>query len=296
MASNQTPSPAGPIAQHLAKIQSNGHLAKAIQLSLANQSSPQKKKDTWIGFADKTLWDWLQLLLIPVLIAAGGAWFQIQQHNTDIQIAADQQQASTLKAYLDDMTDLMLNKGLRRSTPDDEVSIVARAKTLTTLRSLDPERKRALLQFLYEAKLVGASEFHGVQGPIYTPVFSLNDADLSDANLREIGLMGADLEGVTLSRANLEETGLQSVFLRSANLSNTSLMGAYLIKADLEDTNLSGARLSGADLSGADLMIATVTKEQLAQAKSLKDTVLPDGSTYPSKSYPIPNHTEPSGP
>lgn len=49
-----------------------------------------------------------------------------------------------------------------------------------------------------------------------------------------------------------------------------------------------------ANLSGANLFAAeTVTSEQLAIADTLKDAVLPDGSRYPSTSYPIPNHQEP---
>ena len=45
--------------------------------------------------------------------------------------------------------------------------------------------------------------------------------------------------------------------------------------------NSSGADLSGADLSGANLKGATVTQEQLAQAKSLKGTIMPDGTIHP---------------
>jgi hypothetical protein len=36
----------------------------------------------WTGFADKTFWDWLQLLsalAIPVVLAAAGLWFTAQQ-------------------------------------------------------------------------------------------------------------------------------------------------------------------------------------------------------------------------
>ncbi|HEX9133974.1 MAG TPA: pentapeptide repeat-containing protein [Ktedonobacteraceae bacterium] len=45
--------------------------------------------------------------------------------------------------------------------------------------------------------------------------------------------------------------------------------------------DLSGAKLSNAHLSGAYLSGASVTPEQLGEARSLKDTIMPDGSKHP---------------
>src|SRR6266851_7585928 len=84
---------------------------------------PPKKSRT--GFAGKTLWDWLNLMavfLIPLMIGVFTLAITLQQnqisqkqHDSDQAIASDQQQATILKAYFDDMTDLMLNHGLRQS-------------------------------------------------------------------------------------------------------------------------------------------------------------------------------------
>ena len=106
----------------------------------------------WTGFPEKNLWDWLQLLIIPIVIAAGTLWFTAQQseassqasdkqHQTDLQIAQDQQQETALQTYLDRMSDLLLNNKLRESQPDDVVRSVARARTLTVLPQLDGWRK-----------------------------------------------------------------------------------------------------------------------------------------------------------
>ncbi len=54
------------------------------------------------------------------------------------------------------------------------------------------------------------------------------------------------------------------------------LAGAKLHNVDLTNTNLWDADLSSADLRGA-----IVTSEQLAKAKSLKGTTMPDGSIHP---------------
>ena len=60
------------------------------------------------------------------------------------------------------------------------------------------------------------------------------------------------------------------------DLSYAKLYGANLIGADLSRARLSNAHLSGAYLSGA-----SVTPEQLGEARSLKDTIMPDGSRHP---------------
>src|SRR5437762_3381470 len=76
----------GPIAQQLAKIQLNGQAAP----SQLNGQLPQPKRRSffqWTGFSNKTLWDLLQLLLIPVLLTVGGFWYQTQQHDSDQIIA-----------------------------------------------------------------------------------------------------------------------------------------------------------------------------------------------------------------
>jgi len=33
----------------------------------------------WTGFGDKTIWDWLQLLVVPLMLVALGFWFTTQQ-------------------------------------------------------------------------------------------------------------------------------------------------------------------------------------------------------------------------
>jgi len=75
---------------------------------------------SWTGFLNKALWDWLQLLIIPVVLATGGFWFnQIQksreQRTTEQQAALereltrDNQQETLLQAYIDKMSELLLN-------------------------------------------------------------------------------------------------------------------------------------------------------------------------------------------
>jgi len=57
------------------------------------------------------------------------------------------------------------------------------------------------------------------------------------------------------------------------------LQGANLTGANLEGATLRGAVLAQATLDEVSLLGASVTEEQLATARSLRGTILPDGRT-----------------
>jgi putative effector of murein hydrolase LrgA (UPF0299 family) len=142
----------------------------------------------WTGFngnnkSGKTLWDWMQLLFIPVVLAVAGFWFnhrerkaaelraenernaaelhagaerEIEQQRTkaDREISFDNQREAALKEYIDKMSELLLHENLLKSEPEGEVRKIARVLTLTVLSRLDGKRKRSVLLFLHESGLI----------------------------------------------------------------------------------------------------------------------------------------------
>jgi uncharacterized protein YjbI with pentapeptide repeats len=209
----------------------------------------------WTGLSQKTLWDWLQLLIIPVVLAAGGYLFTFtisrnerkaadQRNQTEREIAQDNQCEAALQAYIDKMSELLLHEKLRESVKeDDEVRNVARVRTLTVLPRLDPIRKASVLQFLHESGLISKRMC----------IIDLGGADLSGADLWEANLLGVDLSKVNLSKSNLSKANLLEANLSKANLLEANLSKANLSKANLLEANLSSTDLWEADLSEADL-------------------------------------------
>jgi hypothetical protein len=119
----------------------------------------------WTGFPNRTLWDWLELLIIPVVIAGGGLWFNQQQERQredvrrqqerGLEIENQRAQDEALQTYLDQIGQLLLDRErpLRQSEEGDEVRTLAR--TLTVLSTLESDlRKRSVVEFLYEADLI----------------------------------------------------------------------------------------------------------------------------------------------
>lgn len=273
------------------------------------------------GFKGKTLWDWLQLLIIPFVLAAGGYLFNLAVSRTEQQRTTDNQREAALQTYIDKMSELLVEKKLTDSPKDSKVRKIARVRTLTVLPRLDSSRKATVLQFLYEAGLIigdqsvvdiGEADFNkaDLRGfdleEANLQFVYLNDAQLSYANLKKANLHSAYLIGAKMQYAELWYTNLDTAHLDKADLKEARLVGANLHFASLKEAklvkaymydaklieqstflatsglaDLSAALLRGAILSGADLTGAKFTEAQLKEIKSLQGATMPDGSKHP---------------
>ena len=110
----------------------------------------------------------------------------------------------------------------------------------------------------------------------------LEKADLSEANFKQSKLIKVNLQGADLTSTNFSDADLRQINLRSANLGRAYLISANLEGADLRGADLSftcfdNAKLKGANLCGANLTSSTISKEQIADAKTNWTTILPSG-------------------
>ncbi len=267
---------------------------------------------SWMGFSDytipatpynwvyqpaKTLWDWMELLIVPGALALGGLWFNsIERKREAVQraaqnrreslenerekareearqkneqkIAQEQAQDNALQIYLDRIEELLIQGDLRQSGEGSEVRTMARTRTIITLRLLDGVRRGLVVKFLWESYLIlfeteGIRQQSDVDWPAFPRYVKHPIIDLRDANLEGAGLENANLRFVVLEGANLSGAQLAGAFLNSANLRAANLTSANLSNADLSGANLSGAKLGVADLSGADLRGADLTDATL---------------------------------
>jgi uncharacterized protein YjbI with pentapeptide repeats len=237
------------------------------------------------GFLDKSLWDWLQLLIVPFVLAVGGLVFQLantrteshiaqqryeqdqkiaqQRYEQDQKIALDKQREDLLQAYLDRIAELLLGKKPDGS-PSEEASHIARVRTITVLTQLNAQRIGYIFTFLREAGLMSTAS-------TTRSMVSLKDADLravewGQASLSGANLSGANLNTADLSDADLANADLSETHLVNANLSGVNLINANFINANLNSANLSGANLINANLSGANLINANLSGANLHNA------------------------------
>jgi uncharacterized protein YjbI with pentapeptide repeats len=251
----------------------------------------------WIGLTkpkQRTFWDWLDLLIVPVVLALGGYLFNRSENRrtqkiatqqrtadqeiadqrlkADREIAAQRRQDDTLQAYLDQIGQLLLDKDrpLRKSEVGDEVRTLARARTLTVLARLDKDRKESVVQFLLESGLLAKPSKVNLNGADLSGIVA-HWASLSGADLSGSSLSGADLSGLGMYEHNVTDLDLSTANLRGANLSRTWLLRPNLWEADLSganlyDSELIDANLNGTDLSSANLVQANLSNAQLEEA------------------------------
>src|SRR5215208_4348767 len=252
-------------------------------------------------FPKKTVWDLLKLLIVPVVIAGvgiiGGAWFTRQRA-----------QETALQTYLDKMSELLIDDQLhKKDNRYDPTRVTARARTLTILIQLDGKRKKIVLQFLRESRLINKEKVNLENVTIPPSLVGLRGADLSNAQLRDMKLISTDrkesvsLEGAFLQGANLRSVDLGGADLREADLTYADLRGANLrkVKLGVDDridernrkrretpTDLSRADLRRADLRGATEYLRSGSKRQITRgwlkgkSKLLAGATMPDGTKH----------------
>ena len=252
----------------------------------------------WTGFRGMTVRDWLDLLIVPLALVVVSFLFTMQQDkrqqeiedqrarqaqqieeqraNAERKLADQRAQDEVLQIYLDQMGTLMLKENLRESEKDSEVRTLARARTLTVLKGLDPGRKTAVMDFLQEADLITKED--GT-----SPIISLAGADLKGADLVEADLVAADLKDANLSDANLSDADLSGANLSAVELFTADLKGADLSDADLSDADLTYADLENTNLNAADLRGANLSHAQGLTMMYLERHVsLLEGATMPN--------------
>ena len=244
------------------------------------------------GFKNKTIWAWLNLVGVSSAIIIVGWIVTRKQRERDEAIALEKAQDEALQAYLDQMSNLVvdhklghklgnarskdsngehkfkfevwtkeakLSWGLAEEESEDHIPEVAQARTTAVLLSLDARHKRRPLKLIHELGLIKTQD-----NVLDLKNAGLDHADLSELSLREAHLVGADLRvsdlsGADLSKsdlteADLTEADLRGADLRRANLSNTILTRANLLPYDERDPErLSPHRLQKTDLSDETL-------------------------------------------
>ena len=217
------------------------------------------------GF-DKTLWQWMDLLLVPAALGIGVWGLNRAEKARERETTKDQLRESALQAYFDTMTELLLEHDSKKHPVNDlEINhdkekkrkSLARSRTLSILKGLGKERKEQVIQFLYESELIKKPIFVGMKL-----------ADLANANFKGITLEGACLNGVDLSNSLLDEAKMEGAELRQANLRWSKMNKSHMSLADLSNANMENANMKGAILSDA------ILREAYLHNVNLRDSVL----------------------
>lgn len=243
-----------------------------------------------------------------------------------VQLIADQaEKDKVLRDYISKMTELMLQRQLSSPKNSSEVSVVARALTITTLSQLASQvpfekskRKGVVAQLLVEGKLINRNKpkiivsgadfsWSEISVGSTADMVDLSMANFDSAYIRGSFIMadfhgssfvnatiyGANLEAAELASARFEKTNLIATRLRGANLAYANLEGARLMRflpflsGGYSHVDMRDACLKGANLNGADLRGADLRGANLKDVRWNKHTRWPPSEyLYGAQSIP----------
>lgn len=212
-------------------------------------------------FSGKSVWDWLDLLIVPSVIGLSVAYFESMGRLTELEIAERNNEVereiskeryweSTFKEFLDKMTVFVIENGLLKAQANADLTNIAIMRTRTTLRILNAKWKQEVVVFLSESGIT--KSIPGI----------LCNCDLSKTDLNRIGLSNADL-----SDAQLNDAILSGANLNASELSRASIVGAKLIGTQMQAATLTSADLTNSDLQGASLSRSKLTAAKFKNAK-----------------------------
>src|ERR671921_1169480 len=202
-----------------------------MRMSTDREHSEQQTKRSRLGFRGRTVRGWLPIVgaLLVSLVIALGIWaitwqlekLENQRAKAERELAEQRAQDEALQAYLDEMSQLILDRQLLEveqghpvHEPGDPVHTLAQARTSTAILRLDAEHNESVTRFLINSGLAESSE---ASARLLREI-ALSHATLSDAYLPDADLSDADLSGADLSNALLDNADLRFAKLPSADL------------------------------------------------------------------------------
>ncbi|MFM6376109.1 MAG: pentapeptide repeat-containing protein [Microcystis panniformis] len=194
----------------------------------------------WSGFQKKSFWDWLQLLIVPLMLAFGAFYLNYASETRDKQIAKEGEQQELLKDYFSKMQTLIVETKKSKdsqSNPDrapllPEFQPIAQALTLAVLDELDGKRKGKIIIYLAKSGLINKDR----------PIIDLETANLQKLELNN-NWTGSLIQ---ITGADMTEAQINDINFANSNLARSNLSHATLKDVTFENSDLSGVNLDGA--------------------------------------------------
>jgi hypothetical protein len=208
----------------------------------------------WSGFQKKSFWDWLQLLIVPLMLALGAFYLSSAADFRDSQIAQERKQQEILTDYFSKMQGLIVETKKSKQTPGSKESNseerlllefrpTAKALTLSVLEQLDGKRKGKVITYLAESQLITVDN---------NKLYPQPEIKLDGANLKEIVLENVDLYGI-IDMKNKDQI-INGIKINNANMKGANLSKVNLFKSNLMGSNLQNATLKNVDFTGSTMV------------------------------------------
>ncbi len=265
----------------------------------------------WTGFgkgvgnnvqsnSPKTLWDWLELIIVPISLSLIAWFFKKSEIKTEKAISLEKNREGELYSFYDYVQNIHFSTDLNDNRTKEMVSVLASARAKVIIGNLDVKRKASFIKFLYE---VG---FINIDGPIIVfdrPDFSginldnnslfkmtIRGADFSNSSFEFSTLSFSIFSGSCFSKSSFYFAQLQRAYFDWCEVDSADFSHANLEKASLgrligKNPNFSNAYLVEAHLIGAYLYKANFQKANMTQSILCRSKFISANFSYTDLSY-----------
>lgn len=208
------------------------------------------------GHRAKTLWEWLDLLLIPFCVGILAWSFKEAEKEKSSKSEEERSQNETLDSFVNTMTELITKHNLANQNSTLETRIIARTRINLAFSNLNGARKGQVLQFLFESGLID-----------YSPKINILGGNMKNAILDGIVLSKSEIKGVYFNNATIKETNLNAANFTSCDFTKADLSNSLVTNTNFSYTNLTKSKLKNMDLTSVNFEGANLTKADLRGSK-----------------------------
>jgi uncharacterized protein YjbI with pentapeptide repeats len=267
--------------------------------SIQSTGFPDSYSPNGVFTRGKTLWDWLELLIVPIILTILAIYISNFQKNREISIEMLETQNRAIQDY-----HLLVTQTIMESKGNITLDVsknLLRARTLAILSIISNQQKAALIQFIIESGLlnitskcldqrrfnlsniewlpgryenivlsgINMSKSHSCQSSFHQSIIS--GSNLIGSIIEFTSFIKADLNYCDLSHSEIlsslfTEARLIKAKLIDANLQGNDFRGSILRNAKLRGSNLKGSKFNKAYLLSADLSFTNLTDVDLSDA------------------------------
>lgn len=207
----------------------------------------------------KTLWDWLDLLIIPASIGLIGWLYKDYEKSKDEKKEQENKYSEILESYFKAISDLITKENLLDINNNNTSKKIARSRTILAIENLDGERKGQVLQFLFELDLIDT-----------------NKIDLLGANLANIQCDGIVLKNLTINGVHFGNSSFENSFLENCkfiacDFSNSTFLGASFQNVDFSYSKLNNCNFQYIDLTTLNLEGVELHRANISNSKILQN-------------------------
>lgn len=224
----------------------------------------------WTGFGKydeikngpraKTLWEWLDLLLIPFCVGILAWSFKEAEKEKASKSEDERSQNETLDSFVNIMTELITKHNLANQNSTLETRTIARTRINLAFSNLNGARKGQVLQFLFESGLID-----------YNPKINILGGNMKNAILDGIVLSKSEIKGVYFNNATIKEANLNEAIFTSCDFTKADLTESLVTNTNFSYTNLTKSKLKGMDLTSVNFEGANLTKADLRGSSIRQD-------------------------